>query len=54
MEGPIAPHLDQRNYHVSGEKFWSAGFKSKVTLEDGVRELIKGYRTITNSRYGNV
>jgi len=35
---------DKRNYIVSSERLKRAGFEAKRNLDDGIRELIKGYR----------
>jgi nucleoside-diphosphate-sugar epimerase len=53
-EGDIGWDSDQRNYRVSDAKFRATGFQPLVTLDQGIAELIKGYRTLTNNRYGNV
>ena len=45
---------DQRNYSVSDAKIRATGFTPNVTLEQGIAELLKGYRTLSNNRYGNV
>ncbi len=45
---------DQRNYVVSDRKIRETGFAPLVTLEEGIRELLVGYRTLNNNRYGNV
>jgi nucleoside-diphosphate-sugar epimerase len=45
---------DQRNYVVSNVKLEKTGFKPKVSLEDGIAELIKGFIYLKNRRYGNV
>lgn len=54
LEAPIGEDPDKRNYMVSNEKIERTGFKPLYTLQEGIRELIKGYRIITNSKYGNV
>lgn len=54
LEAPIGEDPDKRNYMVSNEKIEGTGFKPLYTLQEGIRELIKGYRIITNSKYGNV
>jgi nucleoside-diphosphate-sugar epimerase len=54
IEASIGKDKDQRNYIVSNEKIESAGFTPKYTLNDGVRELIKGYTMIKNTKYGNI
>lgn len=45
---------DQRNYVVSNVKLEKTGFKPKVSLDDGIAELIKGFIYLKNRRYGNV
>ncbi len=45
---------DQRDYLVSDAKIRATGFAPNVTLERGIAELIMGYRTLSNSRYGNM
>ena len=54
LEAPIGEDPDKRNYMVSNEKIERTGFKPIYSLEKGISELIKGYRIITNSKYGNV
>lgn len=54
VEAPIGKDPDQRNYIVSNAKLEATGFSPEVSLDRGIAELIKGYRMIRNSRYGNV
>lgn len=54
MEAPVGKDPDQRNYIVSNEKIEATGFRTQLSLDHGIRELIKGYTMIRNSRYGNV
>jgi nucleoside-diphosphate-sugar epimerase len=54
MEAPLAVDPDQRNYVVSNAKLESTGWKPQIDLDAGIRELIKGYTMIKNTRYGNV
>jgi nucleoside-diphosphate-sugar epimerase len=41
---PIGKDPDQRNYIVSNRRLREAGFAASRSLDDGIRELIKGYR----------
>ena len=45
---------DKRNYIVSNQRLREAGFEAKRTLDDGIPELIKGYRMLGRGRLGNV
>ena len=53
-EAPVGKDPDKRDYIVSNAKVERAGFRPKYSLDDGIRELIRGYRMIQNSRYGNI
>jgi len=37
---------DKRNYVVSNRRLREAGFEAKRSLDDGIRELIKGYKLL--------
>jgi len=39
---------------VSNAKIEATGYKPQVSLDTGIRELIKGYTMLRNSVYGNV
>jgi nucleoside-diphosphate-sugar epimerase len=54
LEAPIGEDPDKRDYIVSNEKLEATGWKPRVTLEDGIDELVKGYKMLRNSRYANV
>jgi nucleoside-diphosphate-sugar epimerase len=40
---PIGQDPDKRNYIVSNQRLREAGFTAKRNLDDGIRELLKGY-----------
>ena len=54
MEAKVGKDPDQRNYIVSNDKVERTGFKTSHSLDDGIKELVKGYKMINNNRYGNV
>jgi nucleoside-diphosphate-sugar epimerase len=41
---PIGQDPDKRNYIVSNQRLRQAGFEARRSLDDGIKELIKGYR----------
>ncbi len=45
---------DKRNYIVSNQRLREAGFEARRSLEDGIPELIKGYRLLGRGRFVNV
>ena len=45
---------DKRNYVVSNQRLREAGFEAKRSLDDGIKELIKGYRMLKRSPLKNV
>jgi nucleoside-diphosphate-sugar epimerase len=54
LESPVGEDPDKRDYIVSNEKIEKTGFKPVFSLEAGIKELIKGYSFLSNSKYGNV
>jgi len=45
---------DKRNYIVSNQRLRETGFEAKRSLEQGILELIKGYRMMVRSPFKNV
>lgn len=54
IDAPIGKDPDQRNYIVSNAKIEAAGFKPEMTLDAGIKDLIKGYQMVRNAKYGNL
>jgi nucleoside-diphosphate-sugar epimerase len=54
IDAPVGKDPDQRNYIVSNAKLEATGYKTSMTLDAGIAELIKGFTMIKNSIYGNV
>lgn len=43
-EAPVGKDPDQRDYVVSNQRLRETGFEARRSLEDGIAELVKGYR----------
>ncbi len=51
--GAIGEDPDKRNYVVSSQRLREAGFEAKRSLDDGILELLKGYRMMGRSLFKN-
>jgi nucleoside-diphosphate-sugar epimerase len=54
QDAPLAKDPDQRNYIVSNKKIEAMGMKAKVTLDEGISELIKGLGMFASYPYTNL
>lgn len=54
VEAEVGRDQDQRDYVVSDAKIRATGFKPEVTLDVGIAELLRGYKMLSNNRYGNL
>ena len=54
IEADVGEDPDKRDYMVSNEKIEETGFRTEFTIQDGICELIKGYRVIKRNQYTNV
>ncbi|HTV46281.1 MAG TPA: NAD(P)-dependent oxidoreductase [Stellaceae bacterium] len=54
LEAPIGEDPDKRDYIVSNAKLEATGWHPDFGLDDGIRELVKGFRMMRNSRFSNV
>ncbi|MFN8543846.1 MAG: NAD(P)-dependent oxidoreductase [Candidatus Binatia bacterium] len=45
---------DKRNYVVSNQRLREAGFEARRSLDDGIRELLTGYRMLARGSFANV
>jgi nucleoside-diphosphate-sugar epimerase len=50
----IGSDPDKRNYIVSNQRLREAGFESRRSLDDGIKELLKGFRMLPRSVFKNV
>ena len=44
---------DKRNYIVSNQRLREAGFEARRSLDEGITELVKAYRTVRKTALGN-
>jgi nucleoside-diphosphate-sugar epimerase len=54
VEAPIGEDLDKRDYIVSNQRILGTGFKTEWDLDRGIRELIKVFTILRQSKYANV
>jgi nucleoside-diphosphate-sugar epimerase len=54
VEAAVGKDPDQRDYVVSNAKIEATGYRTMVSLREGILELAKGCAMLSNSRYGNV
>lgn len=52
--GEVGSDPDKRNYIVSNQRLREAGFEARRSLDDGIRELLKGYRMLGRGAHKNV
>jgi nucleoside-diphosphate-sugar epimerase len=53
-ESNIGKDPDKRDYIVSNEKIEKTGYKPAFSLDEGIRELVKGFVMLRNAKYTNV
>jgi len=53
-ESAIGQDPDKRDYIISNEKIERTGYRPRFSLDDGIRELVKGFAMIRNTKYSNV
>lgn len=54
VEAQIGEDPDKRDYIVSNAKIEGTGFRPEHTIDSGIAELIKGYRMMRKTAFGNV
>ena len=53
-EDSLSEDPDKRNYIVSNKKIEARGFKPDWSIEEGIAELSKGFKMLSNRKYGNI
>jgi len=51
---PFRSDVDRRDYTVSNARLREAGFEARRSLDDGIEELLKGYRMLPRGPFQNV
>jgi nucleoside-diphosphate-sugar epimerase len=54
LSAPLGEDPDKRDYIVSNEKIESLGWKPDFTIDDGIQELLKGFKMLRPNRFANV
>lgn len=54
VESEIGVDQDKRNYIVSNQKIERTGFKTQHSLDDGIKELLKGFQILKRNQYSNI
>jgi nucleoside-diphosphate-sugar epimerase len=54
VEAPIGEDPDKRDYVVSNQRILNTGFRPEWDLDRGIRELIKAFTILRQSKYANV
>lgn len=54
LEAPVGEDPDKRDYIVSNDKIEKTDYKPIMSLDAGIKDLIKGFTMIRNSRFSNV
>ena len=54
FEAQIGQDPDKRDYIVSNEKLSKAGYTAKITVAEGITELLKAYQIVHTGEYFNV
>lgn len=53
FESKTGEDPDKRDYIVSNARIESSGWRPRYSLDDGIRELIRAYRIVRRTSYGN-
>jgi nucleoside-diphosphate-sugar epimerase len=54
IEASVGEDPDKRDYIVSNEMIEKTGFQPDVSLQKGLKELVKGYQVIKRNQFANI
>lgn len=54
LEAEVGSDPDKRDYVVSNARIEKTGWHPRWSLDDGIRELVKGYQMLRRTAHGNV
>jgi nucleoside-diphosphate-sugar epimerase len=54
VESNVGEDPDKRDYVVSNAKMEATGYRPAYSLDEGIRELVKGFAMIRNTKFANV
>ncbi|MDH4468314.1 MAG: NAD(P)-dependent oxidoreductase [Bacteriovoracaceae bacterium] len=54
LNSEVGEDLDKRNYIVSNEKIEGTGYLPKYSLDDGIVELVKGFKILKRDQFANI
>jgi nucleoside-diphosphate-sugar epimerase len=54
LSAPLGEDPDKRDYIVSNEKIETLGWEPDFTIDDGIQELLKGFKMLKPNRFANV
>jgi nucleoside-diphosphate-sugar epimerase len=54
VEAALGEDPDKRNYVVSNARIEATGYQPTVSLDNGIRELIKAYQVVKRIQFSNV
>jgi nucleoside-diphosphate-sugar epimerase len=52
-DAEVGSDPDRRNYIVSNDRILATGFRTTQSLDEGIRQLLKGYRMIRRTEFTN-
>lgn len=54
IESAIGEDPDKRNYIISNKKIEKTGYSTRVSIENAIAELIKGYQVVRKNQFSNI